>query len=261
MSRVVVITGGSSGIGKALVERLSRAGDTVYELSRSGADSEGVRHLSVDLTDEAQIVAALAEIGRREDHIDLLVNNAGMGISGAVETTAAADAKRLFDVDFFAAFLCSKYALPLLRPVGGRIINVSSVAAVYSIPFQAFYSAAKAAVNALTLAMANELRGSGVQVAAFMPGDVKTGFTAAREKNSDGAEQYGARLQRAVAVMEHDEQNGMAPETLAAAIDAFSRKKKMKPLKSCGFQYQLFLFLGKLLPQRLINFIVSRMYG
>ena len=192
MQRVVVISGGSSGIGKALTELYIAQGDQVYELSRSGMDRPGLVHLTVDLRQEAQIAAAIERIGREAGRIDLLLNNAGMGVSGALERTESAQARLLFDVDFFAVYLCCKYALPWLRQsTDGRIITTSSVAAVFSIPYQSFYSAAKAAVNAMTLALANEVRPFGIQVAAFLPGDVRTGFTTARIKDEDGDPLYG----------------------------------------------------------------------
>ena len=261
MQRVVVISGGSSGIGKALVERYLAAGDQIFELSRSGSSRPGVTHISVDVCDEEQIRLAMEQIGQAAGRIDLLLNNAGMGISGALEMTDSAEARRLMDVDFFGVFLCCKYALPWLRESkDGRIINTSSVAAVYSIPYQSFYSAAKAAVNSLSLALANELRPFRIQVAAFMPGDVRSGFTAARRKDERGDELYGERIRKAVASMEKDEQNGMSPEAIAKAIYRLSTRRRMKPLKSCGLQYQALLFLGRLLPSSFINYVLGKMY-
>ena len=143
---------------------------------------------------------------------------------------------------------------------GGCILNLSSVAGVLPIPFQSFYSAVKASVNALTLTLQNELRPYGVRVAAMLPGDVKTGFTAAREKNCKGAEVYPALL-RSVSTMEHDEQNGMSPARIADRLYRISRKRHPKGLYSCGIQYQACLLLGKLLPVRLYNWILAKMYA
>lgn len=261
MQRVVVISGGSSGIGKALADLYIEQGDQVYELSRSGTDRPGLTHLTVDLRKETQIAAAMERIGQESGRIDLLLNNAGMGISGALERTESDQARLLFDVDFFAVYLCCKYALPWLRQsTDGRIINTSSVASVFSIPYQSFYSAAKAAVNGLTLALANEVRPFRIQVAAFLPGDVRTGFTAARLKDEADDPLYGERMSKAVSTMEKDERNGISPAAIAKAIYRQSRKKHMKPLKSYGLQYQAFLLLGRLLPTRLANYVVGKMY-
>lgn len=155
MERIVVITGGSSGIGKAIAERFAATGNIVYELSRSGKSTPHIHHITCDLTDSAQIKEAFAELARSVRRIDILINNAGMGVSGATECISEEEARQLMDVDFFAAWLCAKEALPLLRKSkAAKIINISSVAAVFAIPFQSFYSAAKAAINALSSALA-----------------------------------------------------------------------------------------------------------
>ena len=181
--KVAVVTGGTSGIGKATALALQKAGCTVYELSRRAEGVEGLRHISADVTDEAAVNAAVAQIVAEAGHIDLLVNNAGFGISGAIEFTAPEDAKKLFDVNFFGMVNMNRAVVPLMRAAGhGRIVNLSSVAAPVPIPFQAYYSATKAAVNAYTMALANELRPFGITVCAVMPGDIHTGFTAARKR-------------------------------------------------------------------------------
>lgn len=260
MAKVIVLTGGSSGIGQAAARLLAEQGNLVYELSRSGGEARNIRHLTVDLAKEAEIAQAFACIGREAGHIDALINNAGMGISGPVELTESQEARCLFDIDFFSAFLCAKYALPWLRAAGSgaRIINISSVAAVFALPYQAFYSAAKAAVSSLTLSLGNELRGFGIQVAALLPGDVRTGFTAVRRKVGGDSLYPGA--EQAVAVMERDETEGMAPEILAARIAQLVGKKRLKPFYCCGFKYQFFIFLGRVLPASLANAIVRKMY-
>ena len=259
--KIAVVTGASSGIGLETAKLLSENGYRVYGLSRRvGEDGETLRHLSCDVTDEAQVQAAFQTVFEREGRLDLLVNNAGFGISGAVEDTALDSAKKQLDVNFFGCFLCCKAAVPYLRQSGGgRIINISSMAAVLSIPFQSFYSASKSAINALTLALANEVRPFNITVCALMPGDVKTGFTAAREKSeSSGA--YEAVVQKSVATMEHDEQNGMTPRQLAEAVLHLATKKHPKPLSTCGAQYKVFAVLQKALPQRLVNAIVGKIY-
>ena len=259
--KIAVVTGASSGIGLETAKLLSENGYRVYGLSRrGGADGETLRHLSCDVTDEAQVQQAFQTVFAKEGRLDLLVNNAGFGISGAVEDTTLDSAKKQFDVNFFGCFLCSKTAVPYFRQSGGgRIINISSMAAVLSIPFQSFYSASKSAINALTLALANELRPFGITVCALMPGDVRTGFTAAREK-SEASGAYLDVVQKSVATMEHDEQNGMTPRQLAEAVLRLANKKGPKPLSTCGAQYKAFAVLQKALPTRLVNAIVGKIY-
>jgi short-subunit dehydrogenase len=204
---------------------------------------------------------AFEEIGRSESGIDLLVNNAGFGISGAAEFTGTEEAKRLFDVNFFGVLNCTKSAVPLMRRNGGgRIVNVSSVAAVFAIPFQSFYSASKAALNSLTLAVANELDAFGITVCAVMPGDTKTGFTASRVKSELGDDIYGGRISRSVAVMEDDERNGIPPGVVAESIYRIAVKKRVKPLYTLGVRYKILVALQKLLPVGFVNRVVAGLY-
>ena len=196
-----------------------------------------------------------------QGQIDLLVNNAGFGISGAVEFTDPADAHAQLNVNFFGALNCIQAVLPAMRAAGrGHIINVSSVAAPIAIPFQSFYSATKAAVNSLTLALRNEVGPFGVRVCAVLPGDVKTGFTAARRKSAFGADVYGKALEHAVAVMEHDEQTGMPPAKVAKTILHAASEKKPRAFRTVGASYRLFVFLAKLLPATWTNALVGLIY-
>ena len=167
-ARVAVITGGSSGIGLHAARALRGRGLNVYELSRRAENAEpGVTHLQADVTDEAQVNAAVAEILRREGRIDILINNAGFGISGAIEFTPAQEARRQFDVNFFGMVNMNRAVLPIMRQQGGgRIVNMSSVAAPIAIPFQAYYSASKAAVRTYSLALASQIRTFGKSIRA-----------------------------------------------------------------------------------------------
>lgn len=261
MSKVAVITGGSSGIGKSTAVLFSKRDYKVYELSRTGKSKNGITHITADITIPQNVHDAFEEIYSREGHIDLLINNAGMGISGAIEFTDNESAHRIFDVNFFGMFTCCKEILPYLRKsYEGRIINLSSVAAPFSIPFQAFYSATKASVNSLTLALANEVKPFGIKVTAIMPGDVHTGFTDAREKSLEGKALYGDSISRAVQNMEKDETTGMTPDYIANLIWRVSQKKHPKVLYTSGTKYRFFVALSKVLPINFANKIVGNMY-
>ena len=195
MNKTAIVTGGTSGIGKAAALALKNDGWTVYELSRRLTGTEGINHITADITDESGVAAAVEQVVSAEGHIDLVVNNAGFGISGAVEFTDTEDAKRLFDTDFFGMVRINRLIIPIMRKQGGgKIINISSVAAPIPIPFQTYYSAAKAAVNSYTMALANEVRPFKIGVCAVQPGDIKTGFTSARQKNTLGDDVYGGRI-------------------------------------------------------------------
>lgn len=170
--------------------------------------------------------------------------------------------RKQFDVNFFGMVNMNRAVIPFMRRAGGgRIVNISSVAAPIAIPFQAYYSAAKAAINSYTMALINEVRPYGISVCAVQPGDICTGFTGAREKSYAGDEIYSGRISRSVAVMEHDEQNGMKPETAAHLIATVASAKKVRPVYTIGFKYRLFCALVKILPAGLVSYIVGRIYG
>ena len=260
--KIAVLTGGTSGIGMQTALALKNAGYTVYELSRRAQCIEGLNHLVADVTDEAAVKKAVDEIVAREGKIDVLVNNAGFGISGAVEFTKTEDAKRLFDTNFFGMVNMNRAVVPVMREAGqGRIVNISSVAGQIPIPFQTYYSAAKAATNSYTMALANELRPYGVTVCAVQPGDIKTGFTKAREKTVDGDDVYGGRIGRSVSRMEHDEQIGMDPAVAGKFIANVAMKKKVSPIYTIGASYSFLTFLTRLMSWKTMNKIIGAIYA
>ena len=262
MNKTAIVTGGTSGIGKAAALALKNDGWTVYELSRRLTGTEGINHITADITDESGVAAAVEQVVSAEGHIDLVVNNAGFGISGAVEFTDTEDAKRLFDTDFFGMVRINRLIIPIMRKQGGgKIINISSVAAPIPIPFQTYYSAAKAAVNSYTMALANEVRPFKIGVCAVQPGDIKTGFTSARQKNTLGDDVYGGRIARSVCRMERDEQNGISPEVIGSLTAKIARKKRVKPLYTAGISYKFFIFLVHILPANILTRLVGFIYA
>ena len=260
--KIAIVTGGTSGIGKATALALRGAGYTVYEFSRREAGVEGLHHIRADITDETQVRAAVQQVMDAEGQIDVVVNNAGFGISGAVEFTDTADAQRLFNADFFGMVRVNRAVIAHMRAAGrGRIVNLSSVAGPLPIPFQTYYSAAKAAVNAYTMALANELRPFGITVCAVQPGDIHTGFTAAREKTVTGDEVYGGRISRSVSRMEHDEQTGMDPAVAGKFIANVAMKKKVSPIYTIGASYSFLTFLTRLMSWKTMNKIIGAIYA
>ena len=221
--RTALVTGGSSGIGRCTAAALSKAGYIVYEFSRRDVPVEGVRHMRVDVTDEASVQAAVEQILRERGSIDILVNCAGFGISGAVEFTELKQAKAQFDVNFFGTVNVSRAVLPSMRRQhSGHIVNISSVAAVAHIPFQAFYSASKAAVSSYSCALDNEVSPYGVRVTAVELGDIHTGFTQARQKTVLGDDEYGGRISHSVSQMEKDELTYHVPVLLKESVDGMN---------------------------------------
>ncbi len=260
--KTAVITGASGGIGLSTARLFADNGFVVYSLSRTAPQDNRIKHIPSDISLEDSVRAAITEIIKKEGKIDVLVNNAGIGISGSVELTDPNEARRLFDINLFGAFFCIKHVLPHMRTAGsGHIINISSVAAVLPLPYQSFYSCSKSALNALTLSLANEVKHFGIKVCAVMPGDVRTGFTEARKKSEAEKNAYSIREQKSVLKMEKDELNGMPPEKTAKCIYKAALKKRPRPLYTVGASYRLFVFLAKLLPARLVNRIEGIMYG
>lgn len=264
MPKVAVVSGASSGIGFVTSRLLSEAGYEVYGLSRSRPkESFSFRHIPCDLTDEAQVRAAVGIILAESPRIDALVNCAGMGISGTVESTTEKDLRQMFEINLMGTFRLTQILLPALRATpGAKIINVGSVAGVLPIPFQTFYSVTKAGINAYTQALRIELAPLGVQVGAVLPGDTKTGFTSARQKTEELPDSpYGDRVRRSVERMERDETHGKEPETVGKAILSLLRRRSIPVFTAIGFEYKLFLFLNRLLPTRLVTWALYKMYG
>lgn len=261
-NKVIVITGGNSGIGKATATELYKQGCRVYDLSRHDGGLDGIAHIDCDVSDERRFAEAVSEVVEKEGRIDVLINNAGFGISGAAEFTANTDAKRLLDVNLFGMVNGCKAVIPYMRRQGcGRIINISSVAAVVPIPFQAWYSVSKAAVNTYTSALRNETHGFGISICSVMPGDIRTGFTAAREKSEAGSDVYGERIRANVARMEIDEQTGMSPEIAGRFIAKIALKHSVKPEYAIGFQYKAACVIARLLPSSLKAFVIQKLYA
>ena len=259
---VAVVTGGSSGIGKATALALLQKGCAVYELSRRNNPPDGVLHLTADITDEMQVKAAIGEIIGSEGHIDILINNAGYGISGAAEMTASADAHAQLELNLFGMDNVTRAVLPHMRErKSGRIVCVSSIAGILPIPFQLWYSVSKSAIASYVLALQNEIRPFGISVCAVLPGDIATGFTDAREKSDCDDSDYGERVLRSVAQMEKDERSGMSADQAGAYVAKLALKKRSRPLKAIGFSYKAVAVLAKLLPRRFSNYIIGKIYA
>lgn len=260
--KTAIVTGANSGIGRCTALSLKKTGCTVYDFSRRDIPVEGVKHINVDVTDEESIKKAVDMVISEEGKIDILVNCAGYGISGAVEFTQTKDAKSQFDVNFFGMVNMNKTVIPFMRKNGkGRIVNISSVAAVAHIPFQTFYSASKAAIESYTCALANEIRPFGISVTAIAPGDICTGFTDARQKSFDGNDVYGGRISKSVNTMEKDELKGMKPEVAGDYITKICLKKNVKPIYAIGFSYKFLSVLCKMFPCGFRNKVVGLLYA
>ncbi len=260
--KIVIITGANSGIGRATADALLKKNCIVYDFSRRDLAAEGAKHIKVDVTAENNVISAVQDVYEKEGRIDIVINCAGFGISGAVEFTALEDAKAQFDVNFFGMVNVNKAVIPYMRENGGgRIVNISSVAAVAHIPFQTYYSASKAAVESYTCALVNELKPFNISVVAIQPGDICTEFTRARKKTFEGDDIYNGRISKSVAGMERDEQKGMKPETAGNYIAKIVLKQSVKPIYAIGASYKFVCMLCKLFPCRFRNWVIGLLYA
>ena len=234
--KTMIITGGSSGIGRTTAEYFANQGYMVYDLSRHGENHVGIRHIDCDVSNPVDCTTAIEQVIDEQGVIDVLISNAGMGISGAVEFTSPKDIRHIMDVNFFGAVNISQAVLPYMRKERhGRIIFVSSL----MVTVDKFLERNK--------------------VSCMLPGDVKTGFTGAREKNEKGNIAYPA-LEKAVRTMENDEQNGMDPNDIAKKLYHIAETSMPLAMYTAGWKYHLFLLLNKLVPQTLAYKIISIMY-
>lgn len=259
--KIIVITGASYGIGKTTAKFLEEKGYIVYKLARTKMENDPF-YISCDITKKEDVKNAINIIYEKEKRIDVLVNNAGIGVSGAIELSTYEELNKIINVNFIGAVSMIQEVIPYLRKTKGKIINIGSVAGELTIPFQAYYSCTKAALSTLTEALRMELRPFDIKVSIILPGDTKTSFTKNREQPFDmNNTLYKERIESSLKRMEKDEQNGKNPKTVAKVIYRVI-KKKNPPIKvTVGFSYKLLVFLKRLLPTRFINYILYNMYG
>lgn len=263
----VFITGATSGIGFATAKMLAEAGFCVYGASRHGGEdiitkNGFVKMMKIDVTDEESISNCIRNVIAAAGSIDILINAAGNGVCGAVDESEFEAAFSQFNVNYFGTLRVINEVSPLMRKRGkGLIINIGSVGGIYSIPFQSLYSSSKMAVEAMTECMRIELKPFGVKATLIEPGDIKTGFTAARRysKKAQNSE-YGIEFKRSLAQMESDEQNGDSPDIIAKAILKVIGKKNPPVRTVVGGIYKFFVFLKRILPAITVEKIITCMY-
>ena len=185
-----------------------------------------------------------------------------MGISGATEYEPEQDIQKIINVNLIGVINVCSLALPYLRETKGRIINIGSLASVFPLPFQSLYSVTKAGVLSFSLSLQNEIKPSGIKVSCVLPGDIKTNFTANRQKTEVQNDTiYGQRVSNSVARMEKDEQNGMAPDSVAKVIIKCIYKKRPPLVISVGAKYKLLRWLTRIVSTRTMNSILYQMYS
>jgi len=255
MTGAVLVTGASSGIGAAAAKLLAASGFRVYGTSRSArGESDGIRWLALDVRDEASVQRAVGRLLDAEGALYGAVCNAGIGIFGSVEETPMERARAQFETNVFGVLHTLRAVLPPMRAAQrGRIAIVGSLAGRAPIPFQAHYSATKGAVDALTLALHNEVRALGIHVALIEPGDINTGFNDATDWGETArASAYGAPIANAERVIRESLPKAPGPELVARAILHALEARRPRLRYPVGPDSKLVPLGKRLLPERVV---------
>jgi NAD(P)-dependent dehydrogenase (short-subunit alcohol dehydrogenase family) len=263
---IILVTGASSGFGKITANMLARQGHIVYGTSRkaAGETEDGIRMLQMDVTDSDSIRQAIDRIIQEQGRIDTVVNNAGVGISGALELATDEEIQWQMNTNFMGVVNVCKAVLPFMRKARkGKIINISSIAGVIAVPFQGFYSASKYAIEGYSEALASEVHSLGIRICIVEPGDFHTNFTANRSISSATSmhEDYGKAFTRTMKIIESAENNGSDPKRLGDAICKLVQAKSPAFRTKVGPAEQvLFAYARGILPARLVLFIIRLFY-
>lgn len=266
--KVVLVTGASSGFGKAIADRLAQDGHRVFGTSRSPQTANmaalPVHMVQLDVTNDESVKQAVEQVMAQAGRIDVLINNAGAGLCGAVEDTAIDEAHWQMETNFFGPVRMIHAVLPHMRQQKrGRVITVSSLAGMAALPYQAFYSASKFALEGLHEALRLELTGSGIDATTINPGDFRTGFTAARRFSraaTDGVQ--AAQLKKTVAIYERDETHGADPVLVASLAARLVVAPRVDVRYTVGrFDQRFGMLLKRVVPARVFERIMKMTYA
>lgn len=271
--QVVLLTGASSGIGRAIAQGLAEEGFKVYGTSRSPVTDDKIikndkgkgfiKFIKLDVCDEDSVKKAVDFVVEAEGRIDILINNAGIAIAGPIEETKPQEALKQFDTNFFGSLRMCRAVLPVMRKQNnGLIIIIGSVMGLISVPFQAMYGASKYALEAFNEALRIEVKPFGIKSVIIEPGDIKTDITNNRyfcEETANSS--YGNRFTDSLEKMAHDEQNGPSPDVVVKAVLKLVQRKNPPVRITVGFTYKVFVLLKRLLPSRLVEYILEKMYA
>lgn len=269
-SKVILVTGATSGFGKATALYLAGLGHKVYGFGRSVESTSkeaggNLTMMRMDVDDSASVNDAMGAVLAAEGRIDVVLAAAGLGLGGSVEDISIAEAKALFETNVFGVLRTVKAAAPVMRKQrSGLIVFVSSIGGLIGLPFQGMYSSTKFAIEGLAEAMSMELRPFGVDVVIVEPGDFATGFTANRVKAAMSEapdSEYKETYKRAMRNIEKDENSGYKPDVFAIALSRIisSRRRKLRYMIGSPLQKSS-VFIKKVLPARLFERIMGWYY-
>ncbi len=256
---IVLVTGASSGIGEACADLLARGGWTVVGLNRRSVSGRGWTSLVVDVDSDESVLKGISGLISEYGRIDAVVACAGWGLAGAVEQTSLLDAKAQFETNFWGCVRVVQPVLGQMRQQGrGQIVLMSSIGGIIGIPFQAFYSASKFALEGYAEALAYEVEPFNISITLVEPGNFKTGFTNDRRTSlvhaSEHDDPYYAARTKAVNVMERDELQGADPAAVARSVLKILSSTNPRRRVSVGkFDERIGLMAKRLLPFKLFS--------
>lgn len=253
-SKIVVISGSTSGIGKELCALYRAAGDTVIGIARSAEEPD----VKGDVTDFDSIKSIVDGIGEKYGRIDTVIACAGGGLSGVTELLPIEEVEKQTDLNYTGALNLVQASLKYMNK-GGKVVFISSACALFALPFRATYCAAKAAVNMVAFGLYMELKKHGIYVTSICPGDIKTNFTANRVKYAEGGERYGDEAKNSANKIDSREDKRMKLAPAAKKIYKYCLKCK-KPLYIIGFKYKALNFLRHVFPQKVFLDITAKMF-
>lgn len=264
--KVVLITGGSSGIGKSIGLYLQSKGHKVYGTTRNLSkypDFESFELLGLEVTDPASIRSAVGQVLDKEARLDVLVNNAGVGITGPIEETPHKEIVKAFDINFNGPLHLTKAVLPQMRrQKSGLIINITSIAGAMGLPYRGIYSATKGAMDMVSEALRMEVKDFGIQITTVAPGDFATNIAAGRyhapiEDQSPYSRGYGKTLK----MINADVATAEDPILVAKKVLEIINTAKPNVHYTVGDSMQKFsLFLKKILPDKIYEKLVLNHY-
>ena len=255
----IIITGTSTGIGFALAEYFGKKGHQVYGLSRKNTESESFKTIPTDITDHSQVENAISEILKTEKSIDLLINNAGMGMVGAVEDSTQEEILKLFNLNLVGSVQMMTGVLPKMREQkSGKIINISSIGSEMGLPFRGFYSASKSALDKVTEAIRYEVSPWKIEVCTLHLGDIKTKIAENRVK-TEVSEPYKKTFEKVYALMNSHVDDGSEPVEVAEYIEKLLGKKTWKAHYYFGkFGQKIGVPLKWILPQNFYENLMKK---
>lgn len=259
MKKTIIITGSSTGIGWALAEYFGKIGHRVYGLSRKMTDSAHFTCIPTDVTNNDNVQSTVEKILQKEKRIDLLVNNAGMGMVGAIEDAKQEEILQLFNLNLVGTIQMMTAVMPTMRQQkSGQIINISSIGSEMGLPFRGFYSASKSALDKVTEAMRYEVDQWNIQVCSLHLGDIKTNIADNRIKTNISAP-YQEIFEKVYALMNAHVGDGAEPLEVAHYIDSLIHKKQWKAHYYFGaFGQKIGVPLKWFLPQNLYEHLMKK---